>query len=1800
MKGIYTITKRKAEFVDGEWVAGDIIEVLPPTENRITPWLAEMLRTNDTAGKTTTQLIVAVDETVYNGALVKEGQSAVTLNTKGTLLFTAAYTAATGVDDSFYEIISTINPPPGVSETVTFADANPDTITRTGGTSFLTSGFGIGMTIVITGSASNDGTYTIANVTSTIITLKTQDTLVAEGPVSCAISALRQIRTVYLTSNDVGSPDDVYSIVNLTTPCPQTNLQILQINYKIILDQTTLQAEGTRSVYANEAFFSQSFTNIAPAFANAKGYITHYDNQRWGTGLKFGSAARYASQVANTEMSVDTLITVGPIGPSMTLSKQGCVQMGLTGQLGTSNISTNSTEWCGYPIKGYALGNIQGLGAVATIDKGTPSSVQNTFGKAADTGTTRKPFLDTTVISTSAASINLLDKGDWIDHISDSYTLPYLYRITMETGGLVGAATYKLWKRRFCRWIDNNDRWYPGGMGLAQMNVHGNGLSQPHMDQTTKSNIMHGQLSYFTTITASTQASNVLNSPILGWTGYITQRYVYPEFITFDYTGITICDINQQYVNIDTDSTVALNVTGILQVDCDGADIYVAGEDTGLFKIEREIGDFNDANLTVRLLSPPGITDATSCRGVAAKGGGRHGHPGKIIAVRIMRSGSNYAVGDTVTFAGSLGASATARVATVDADGGITSVAVTNQGSGYIEDNIQAYVSSGSGLGASLDPVIGSGGNIWALFNDVTDGFMYLAHMTHIGSNDYTSGLAFAATGDTITRTDGTSFLADGFRIGMKIIVRTAEDAGNIGTFTITAVTATVITVSEALTDTTVGTDTQARIFGEQWEIMTETITDDSTNLDFLSAGPDTITGDGTSFVTQGFREGMKIVVSSANTGANNGIYTIASVSATVITLDVNDVLTTDASDATAVLSTLTDFTIASYTSGSPGRTGFIGLQIDPDHVDDRFAMITPAVKNANDGTAVQATTDGGLDWWSFANSTGTTTAGGTDGTRVGSTINNASSAIEQFGPNTVGPFGTANEWTCNGLLDTSIGYMTWGSTAIPVARPLGSFRCYNPIRNAAGNIAVTCKGTVSNQQWRTCSTIAQMASGTLSDSILLWDFGLNDTTDLTPANYDGTNGCAFGYLGKGMFWTFQWDFDTDPSGFHVWTCNGNGTRAVSEALPNGFWDEYGWDGTRWVLGNASAKTTHAEVTFSGTGITITAAAGTIVGAGFASTDWAGDGFLVGDTITIASSEDAANNGVYTIEQLSGTTLTVTPDALPAVNTTSAPDTTATVVGSHALIDGIAISFDDNTGIAAFVINEYYDTHLYDGILKDNATNFNVDTYYTWAADDIGTTFSDSGSPTTTIPSANEGAVTNEPLTALYWHDAGLSNLAGFAERGVCCWHGSTTTNGTAFAHKIPLSTDFVLRFKIAGAFSTTNEIHVGVCPWVTITDLTDTILIAELDENIQVVYDGRTYSELDQYTVNVRDTGNGTVLLAYAADRVQAVVGQTQVDFDGVTGGYGDFIDGAGYANSDVITMDDGSTVTVVTQTGGQVTTFTVSTPSLQSSGRTERIVASTGYTNLAYSGSVVTRTAGNFTTDGYLVGMKLIIDASTGASNDGVWTITAVGTTTMTVAETFATEPTSVAGYFGTGLYQVGVSPAGGTGFALTLGTHNEVAVAALLGGTDEFSMHRIGTGAGNTTWRLNGVVFYTYAGALHTAADMGIVAHPDNTWGATLYDGSIDYTIDRRFLKVGNGTTTGANDLNFRCLPSLTAGTNMLRLYYNGVEFVYVTNGYTAPAAGEVSIIPMQGGLWFNTAQDGATITGNWTITKGYNLQ
>lgn len=102
----------------------------------------------------------------------------------------------------------------------TFADANPDTITSSGlSPSNFTSGentIRAGMRLKVTGTASNDGEYTVASVTASTITLDAGDSLTAEtigtGAVLVGSTFTASDSEGNVVDDDSGSTNDTNSV----------------------------------------------------------------------------------------------------------------------------------------------------------------------------------------------------------------------------------------------------------------------------------------------------------------------------------------------------------------------------------------------------------------------------------------------------------------------------------------------------------------------------------------------------------------------------------------------------------------------------------------------------------------------------------------------------------------------------------------------------------------------------------------------------------------------------------------------------------------------------------------------------------------------------------------------------------------------------------------------------------------------------------------------------------------------------------------------------------------------------------------------------------------------------------------------------------------------------------------------------------------------------------------------------------------------------------------------------------------------------------------------------------------------------------------------------------------------------------------------------------------------------------------------------------------------------------------------------------------------------------------------------
>lgn len=188
----------------------------------------------------------------------------------------------------------------------------------------------------------------------------------------------------------------------------------------------------------------------------------------------------------------------------------------------------------------------------------------------------------------------------------------------------------------------------------------------------------------------------------------------------------------------------------------------------------------------------------------------------------------------------------------------------------------------------------------------------------------------------------------------------------------------------------------------------------------------------------------------------------------------------------------------------------------------------------------------------------------------------------------------------------------------------------------------------------------------------------------------------------------------------------------------------------------------------------------------------------------------------------------------------------------------------------------------------------------------------------------------------------------------------------------------------------------------------------------------GVGYSVAD---VLVNASGTGTQA-TFTVNDVSTIVGQTEADFAA------SFTAGSGHAPADVITMDDGSTITVVTETAGVIDTFTVTTNS--TSGLTENATISQASTTGTGVGFDMTLADANqeiysltLTTPGsYTVSPDLVDSPTTGGTGTGATVDLTVNAAGPVSTFTIVSKGT---GYDGSGLTQDATSGSG-LGFTAT----------------------------------------------------------------------------------------------------------------------------------------------------------------------
>jgi hypothetical protein len=207
------------------------------------------------------------------------------------------------------------------------------------------------------------------------------------------------------------------------------------------------------------------------------------------------------------------------------------------------------------------------------------------------------------------------------------------------------------------------------------------------------------------------------------------------------------------------------------------------------------------------------------------------------------------------------------------------------------------------------------------------------------------------------------------------------------------------------------------------------------TSLAFLEANPDTITRTGGADFTTVFAVGDSFrVASSENTGENDGVYTIATVTSTVITITLDGDLVTNADDTTATLALVApDGVVARLVDGTPTALGEMQVTVQPENAQSTVqATVTFTAAGGTGALLTVVIANAGYGYWSPG--TGVDIGGTSDGT-IDYTVSNGSLATV-----TINDAGTANTDATVDIADAPLADPPLESARIINARTVKTF----------------------------------------------------------------------------------------------------------------------------------------------------------------------------------------------------------------------------------------------------------------------------------------------------------------------------------------------------------------------------------------------------------------------------------------------------------------------------------------------------------------------------------------------------------------------------------------------------------------------------------------------------------------------------------------------------------------------------------------------------------------------------------------
>ena len=277
-------------------------------------------------------------------------------------------------------------------------------------------------------------------------------------------TAERTINSLALTKNSSGSSATVYTYLKLSTPIVQSDVEILDISYKIFIDwseTTNISKDFRKAIEKNLFDITANYQFLSQSAAFINHLLSPYSSSiRVGSEDNFYSNVYKDTSTEATNISATTANTDVSYIPNNTVTGGRFTYQTNLGRIWTTFNKTFASTLHGTSIRALAYGKLIDFDEE---EESLPIKRDKTF---IDTIPLRKSFNLSNVFSHATSSerpmydANNLANSSWQPQITkaDTPDFPTEYFLKVTKAGGAGVGEYKLYKTAFQSWYDPSGR----------------------------------------------------------------------------------------------------------------------------------------------------------------------------------------------------------------------------------------------------------------------------------------------------------------------------------------------------------------------------------------------------------------------------------------------------------------------------------------------------------------------------------------------------------------------------------------------------------------------------------------------------------------------------------------------------------------------------------------------------------------------------------------------------------------------------------------------------------------------------------------------------------------------------------------------------------------------------------------------------------------------------------------------------------------------------------------------------------------------------------------------------------------------------------------------------------------------------------------------------------------------------------------------------------------------------------------------------------------------------------------------